>query len=512
MNKKSISRRSLLKGIGFAAGAATLAACGGAAATPVAPTKAPESAAAAPSATTGAAAAAEPTATTAAAAPAATTVPPTAPPAPTITPVPLVEQPSGSTKIAFWYGLGGNLGNVVRQTANKFNQSQSKYYIEPVFQASYDDTINKINTALAGGELPNVVQIFDAGTQRMIDSKRIRPVQDLLAADGMSSFMDDLEPAVRSYYTVGGVMYSMPFNSSTAMTYINKKMFREAGLDADKTIWTYTELLDAAKKLTKKDGDAFKVAGLAFNPSGWFMEQQHAVHEQLMAEPDNGRKERAQKYVFNGETGVKWLEFLKQMIADGSGVNYGSGNPQAAFVTGQAAIHFDSIASLRGISSSAEKTGVEVGVAYMPRRDGAKVGRTIIGGASLWLTDAGTKEQQDGGWAFLKYATQTDTQGWWSANTGYYPVRQSSYETADMKQALDKYPQFRVAIEQIRSAPESVFNSGVISGTFVPMRQEVQKAMDAFWSGKAASAKAALDEAIAKTNEQLEEYNSTVSA
>jgi sn-glycerol 3-phosphate transport system substrate-binding protein len=498
MNNNTSSRRSMLKGIGFAAGAATLAACGGAAATPAAPaaTSASSSGAAAPTATPAAAA--------------ATAVPPTPPPAPTITPVPLVEQPSGSTKIAFWYGLGGNLGNVVRQTANKFNQSQSKYYIEPVFQASYDDTINKINTALAGGELPNVVQIFDAGTQRMIDSKRIRPVQDLLKADGMLDLMDDLEPAVRSYYTVGGTMYSMPFNSSTAMTYINKKMFREAGLDADKTIWTYNELLDAAKKLTKKEGDAIKVAGLAFNPSGWFMEQQHAVHDQLMAEPDNGRKERATKYVFNGETGVKWFEFLKQMLTDGSGVNYGSGNPQAAFVTGQAAIHFDSIASLRGISSSAEKTGVEVGVAYMPRRDGAKVGRTIIGGASLWLTDAGSKEQQDGGWAFLKFASQTDTQGWWSSNTGYYPVRQSSYDTADMKQALEKYPQFKVAIEQIRSAPESVFNSGVISGTFVPMRQEVQKAMDEFWSGKVASAKAALDAAAAKTNEQLEEYNSTV--
>ena len=79
-----------------------------------------------------------------------------------------------------------------------------------------------------------------------------------------------------------------------------------------------------------------------------------------------------------------------------------------------------------------------------------------------------------------------------------------------MKEALVKYPQFKVAIEQIRSAPASNFNAGVISGTFVPMRQEVQIAMDAFWSGKAATAQAALDETVAKCNEQLEEYNSTV--
>ena len=497
--RKNLTRRSLLKGIGLGLGAATLAACGAA---PAKTTAVAEKVAAAESTATTAVTAAEKTA--------ATAVPPTPIPAPTITPVPIVEQQAGSVKVTFWYGLGGNLGNVVRQVVNKYNQSQRKYYVEPVFQASYDDTINKINTALAGGELPHVTQIFDAGQQRMIDSKRIRIVQDLLNADGMGDVIKDLEPAVRSYYTVGGTMYCMPFNSSTAMTYINKKMFREAGLDAEKTIWTYEELLDAFKKTAKVEGDKVTVAGLAFNASGWFFEQQHAIHEALMGEPDNGRTTRATKYVFNDETGVKWLEFLKQTITDKSGVYYATGNPQAAFVSGQAGVRFDSIAGLRGITASAEKTGVEVGVAYMPRRAGAKVGRTIIGGASLWLTDAGTAEQQAGAWDFVKFAAQTDTQGFWSANTGYYPTRQSAYETQDMKDALTKYPQFKVAIEQIRSAPESNFNAGVISGTFVPMRQEVQKAMDAFWTGKTATAQAALDETLARCNEQLDEYNSTV--
>jgi sn-glycerol 3-phosphate transport system substrate-binding protein len=501
--RNTVSRRTLLKGLGFGLGAATLAACGAAATPAAVPAEKPAEAATEKPAE---AAVEKPVEKPAE----ATAVPPTPPPAPTITPVPMVAQPAGSTKVTFWYGLGGNLGNVVRQVANKYNESQTKYYVEPVFQASYDDTINKINTALAGGELPHVAQVFDAGQQRMIDSKRIRIVQELLAADGMNDFMTDLEPAVRSYYTVGGTMYSMPFNSSTAMTYINKKMFRDAGLDADKAIWTYEELLEAFKKLTVVEGDQVKVAGLAFNASGWFFEQQHAVHEGMLAEPDNGRTARAEKYVFNGETGVKWLEFLKQTVADKSGVYYATGNPQAAFVSGQAAVHFDSIASLRGISSSAEKTGVEVGVAFMPRRAGAKTGRTIIGGASLYLTDAGTAEEQAGAWDFVKFATTTETQGFWSANTGYYPVRQSAYEMPDLKEALKKYPQFQVAIDQIRSAPESYFNSGVISGTFVPMRQEVQKSMDAFWSGKAATAQAALDETVARCNEQLEEYNSTV--
>jgi sn-glycerol 3-phosphate transport system substrate-binding protein len=439
----------------------------------------------------------------------------TPPPAPTITPVPPVTQKPGSTKVTFWFGLGGQLGNEVRNLVNRYNQSQDKYYVDAVFQASYDDTINKINTALAGGELPHVAQIFDIGTQRMIDTQKIIPAQQLVERDKLQKEIDDLEPAVRSYFTVDGALQSMPFNNSTAMVYVNKTMLKEAGLDANKTIWTYNELLDAAKKLAKKDS-AGKVtrAGFAIHPGSWFMEQQNAVHQQLIIEPDNGRKGRGTKWTFNNETSVKWLEFLKQFLTDGTGVYYAnSPEAQAAFVRGDAAMHLDSIAALRGITGSVErsKTPFDVGVIYMPRRDGAKVGRSIIGGASLWATNTGSKEQQEGAWDFIKYTLKPETQALWAASTGYYPTRRAAYEQQVMKDALKKYPQFQVAIDQIRSAPADPFNAGGVSGTFVPTRQAIQKAMDEFWTGKASSAKAALDNAVELMNEQLDEYNSTVS-
>src|SRR5690242_12346348 len=93
--------------------------------------------------------------------------------APTVTPIPPVSQPAGSIKVTFWFGLTGSLGNVVQQVVNKYNSSQTRYYIEAVQQPDYDATIQKLNTSLAGGALPNVVQIYDIGTQRMLDTKKI---------------------------------------------------------------------------------------------------------------------------------------------------------------------------------------------------------------------------------------------------------------------------------------------------------------------------------------------------
>jgi sn-glycerol 3-phosphate transport system substrate-binding protein len=500
-----------------------LAACGASATNTAVPaTTAPAAVATtAPAATTAAAASATtaPAATTAAAASATTAAAPagTPVPAPTITPVPLAAAKPNTTKITFWYGLTGNLGNVVRQTVNLYNQSQDKYYVEPIQQPNYDDTINKLSASLSGGNLPNVVQIYDIGTQRMIDSKRIIPVQDLIDRDKLD-LVNDLEPAVRNYYTIGGKLYSMPFNSSAPVMYFDKKAFREAGLDPEKKIWTYDEVNDAAKKLTKKDaGGKITRAGVGFTAYSWIFEQELATQTALFAEPNNGREQRATKLSFNNPSGENWLNFLKKLQDDGVSTYFGrdgganSTARDSAYVQGTTAITFNSIAGLRGYISSAEQAGnkIEIGVAYIPRPTGAK-GGVIIGGASLWITDQGSKEQQEAAWDFMKWTARPEVQAFWSSNTGYYPIRKATYEVADMKAALAKYPQFQVAVDQLRATEASPATSGAVFGTFTSARQEIEGAMDSFFTGKISTAKAALDDAAKKANEKLEEYNATV--
>lgn len=490
--------------------AVALAACGDS------PTNTP-SAATTAATTAGTATTAAAGATTAAAG--ATTVAgsaTTAAPAPTITPLPAVPQPAGSVKIVFRFGLGGALGNAVRQVVNDFNRSQSKVYVEAVQDPDYDATINKFNTAQAGGDLPSVVQIYDIGTQRMIDSKRIIPVQDLIERDKLQDIINDLEPAVRSYYTINGKLYSMPFNSSAPVMYFNKKAFREAGLDDNKQVWTYEEVIDAAKKLTKKEANgSVSRYGYGFTGYSWILEQELATQTAIFADPNNGRAARATKLVFNSPAGENWLNFNKKALDEGVGRYFGrdggnnSSARDAAFVNGEIAITLNSIANLRAYVSSAKNAGdkVEVGTAFLPRPAGAK-GGVIIGGASVWLTDQGTKEQQEAAWEFVKYLSKAETQSNWSSLTGYYPIRKGAYDLEPLKSNLT--PQFKVAVDQLRATEQSPATSGAVFGTFTSARSEIEGAMDRFWTGKAASAKVALDEAAVKANEKLTEYNSAV--
>jgi sn-glycerol 3-phosphate transport system substrate-binding protein len=434
----------------------------------------------------------------------------------TPTPIPPVPRPEGSTEVVFWYGLGGNLGNVVQEVVNLYNTSQSKYYVNAVFQSSYDDTINKINAGLASGELPNLAQIFEAGTQRMIDSGRIIPVQQLFERDGLTDVIADMEPAVRANYEVGGTLYSAPFNSSTAMLYIDRNAFTQAGLNPDEPLITFDQVAEYARALTVRDASGNVTRyGLGVYPEGWFLEQIHAVHDTYIALPNNGLGgERVTEYNYNSPIGVQWVEFLKGLVDEGVAVYYGTGGASAsaaAFVNGEVAMHFASIASLRGLIAGAQSgtAGVDVGVLYMPRNPDA-TGKTIVGGASLWITNVGTPEQQEGAWDFIKFSLTPDVQAFWSVNTGYYPVVRAAYDLPEMQAGLEAYPQFQVAIDQIRLTDITDRNTAHVSGIFVPYRTHYVQTMDRYFNGEFATAQEALDAAVAISNEQLEEYNLTV--
>jgi len=426
-----------------------------------------------------------------------------------------LPQPPGSAKVTFWFGLTGVNGDVVRKVVNMYNASQTKYYVDAVSQPDYDATINKLNTSLAGGELPNVVQVYDIGTQRMIDTKKIVPVQDLIDKEKLD-IIKDLEPAVASYYTIAGKLYSMPFNSSAPVMYFNKAAFKEAGLDPEKRVWTYDEASAAAKKLTKKDaGGAVIRHGVGFTLYSWILEQEIAMQTALFADPGNGRQTRAQKLVFDSVAGENYLNFLKSLVDSGNGECFGidgganSTARDAAFVTGESCMTFNSIASLRGYIKSANDSGkgVDVGVAYLPKPTGAK-GGVIIGGASLWITNTGSAEQQAGAWDFVKFASTPETQAFFSANTGYYPTRKAAYAVQDMKNALVQYPQFQVAIDELRATVASPATQGAVFGTFVKTRSNVQSAMEQFITGKVGTAKQALDTAAKMSTSELAEYNS----
>ena len=103
-------------------------------------------------------------------------------------------------------------------------------------------------------------------------SGSVIPASDFIEKD--KSFDENkLEDVLLSYYRINDKLYSMPFNSSTAILVYNKDAFREAGLDPEKAPKSYKEVEEYSRKLIKKNGSgAVDRYGFSIISYAWFIE------------------------------------------------------------------------------------------------------------------------------------------------------------------------------------------------------------------------------------------------
>ena len=410
-----------------------------------------------------------------------------------------------AAKITWWHAMSGINGEALNKIATNFNNSQSTIKVEAVFQGTYDDLLSKLNTALASNAAPALVQVYDIGQRYMYDSGQVVPMQAFIDRDKFDT--SDFEPAVINYYRYQDKLQSMPFNASSSIFYYNKDAFKEVGLDPDKPPVTFSEITDAAKKLTKKDASGQTVR-YGFGPSiyGWFFEQLLATSGALYADNGNGRDDRATKVVYNNAAGKAILDWWKAGIDGGYFYNPGIDNPGAtnAFNAGKTAMYLESSAALRGNINTAK---FQVGTGIFARPDGRpKDGGNIIGGASLYIMKSRPVEEQQAAWEFVKFAMTPVVQAQWQSDTGYYAIRKSAYNEAPAKEWATKYPQFLTAVNQIRESPQNRFTNGAVLGVMPQARARTQKMIESVFLGQATT-QAALDAAVTDMNDQIDKYN-----
>ncbi len=469
-----------------------------------APTTAAAQSTAAPKPTEAAKPTEAPKATTAATGPTATA-------APKATAVPV---PAGATKFDFWHAMSGTNGEAIAEMMGRFNSSQSKCYGTPIFQGSYDDNLNKVKAGLQSKDVPALLQMYDLGTQLFADLGVAVPMQDFIDKDKYD--ISDYEDKVLNYYRINGRLNGMPFNTSTPILYYNKDLFKAAGLDPAKPPRTYAEVIDAAKKLTKKDASGkVTVWGYGISIYGWIFEQLLAAAGGMYLDNGNGRDARATKATFNSPEGVAAVQFWKDGYDAGVFANLGrapAGNDAvvAAFNAGQVAMYIESTARLRGhINSTAGK--FEVGTAFIPRpnEDAFKKSGVIIGGASVYIMKDRPQAEQDCAWQFVKFATSPDLQAYWHTASGYYPVRKASYNVPLDKDWVAKYPQFTTAVDQLHASPNVRPADGGLSGAMPQARQETELAIEKVLNGSQ-TPQQALDAAAATVTKAVGDYNKSV--
>ena len=384
--------------------------------------------------------------------------------------------------IVFWHAMTGEGQKALEKIVDDYNKSQDEVVVDAIFQGSYEESIVKFKAVSGTKEVPDLVQMNDVSTSFMYRSGAVVPMYEFIKED--KNFDESkLEDVLLNYYRINGNLYSMPFNSSTAILVYNKDAFREVGLDPEKAPKSYKEIEEYSRKLVKtnKNGVVDRY-GFSIISYAWFIEQLLANDNSLYVDEENGRNGKLPTKVVYGKQLPVILDWMRRMNTEKLATNYGRewNTTRSAFNSGKVAMFLDSSAGITGVIKN---SNFEVGTAFIPNESGEFNG-SIIGGASLWITKSENKVKQKATWDFVKYATSKDVQAFWSSKTGYFPVNKESYDTDLMKATMEKMPQFKTIVEELEATNKNTATQGAILGVFPDVREKMVEAMEAVSEGK----------------------------
>lgn len=404
------------------------------------------------------------------------------------------------TEISFWHSMGGVNGQAIDTLVKKFNdENEYGITVKAQYQGEYDDSLNKLKSSQIGNMGADLVQVYEIGTRFMIESGWITPMQQMIDADNYD--LSQIEPNLAAYYTIDNQLYSMPFNSSTPIMYYNKEMFEKAGITE---IPDSLEGIEAVGEKLLNEGGAGQVISLGIY--GWFFEQFIGKQGLEYANNGNGRTEAATAVAFDSNgAAANILTAWKSLYDKGYAPNVGKGGDAglADFSAGKSAITLGSTASLKQILQDVNGK-FEVGTAYFPKVKSTDEGGVSIGGASLWALNNNDAKKTRATWEFVKFLISPESQAYWNAQTGYFPVTTAAQEEPVFKENVEKYPQFQTAIDQLHdSSPKYV---GALLSVFPEARATVESEIENLLNGNA-DVKTAVKNMADAINKSIEEYN-----
>jgi multiple sugar transport system substrate-binding protein len=351
--------------------------------------------------------------------------------------------------------------------------------------SKYND---ELKIAADSGSAPDIYQIYSTwGPSYVRDGLFAEPPADLKA---------DIEQNYVSTAgaTIDGKIWGIPTEINNYALLCNKDLMAAAGVTKVPTTWN--EVLDATKKMTKRDGDTITQYGIAFTrDNDWsvadpFLSLMYTNGGEFLSSD-------FKKATFNSAEGVAALEAMVQLFKDKS---VDSNSNFFDFKDGKVGCVISPPWTKSTFATGyGDKFADKVAVANFPYMQ--KAGSL---GYSWFTGVMKDSKQQEQAWKFLKWFTSeklsdgTTRYGTLLANTiGAIPARKDDFER-HKKVLGDFFTSVYVNQMKDAKAEPNVLQSGSIKAALM---KEIQAAWD-----QKKTAKEALDSAAAAVNKILEQY------
>ncbi|MEG0854286.1 MAG: extracellular solute-binding protein, partial [Angelakisella sp.] len=159
-------------------------------------------------------------------------------------------KPAEPVTLTYWQHSSAARDEMMTNLVAEFEKQNPNIKVKLEFIPEKDYT-QKLVPSLATATAPDVFQVQAGMASKLAAAGSIQPLDpSVIAYDKIAT---DFVPATVEGLKVNDKYYGMPTDVQTVLTFWNKKLVAEAGLDAEKGPQTWDEFYEWARKLTKKD-------------------------------------------------------------------------------------------------------------------------------------------------------------------------------------------------------------------------------------------------------------------
>jgi len=347
-----------------------------------------------------------------------------------------ITELTAPVSIQVWYSLGAKYSAPLDVIINQFNESQSMITVEGVYQGGYATTQEKLLAAYVAGEPPVLAQLEQSLVGAFVANEALIPLDSFIKSD-KDFDVKDFNKYITQGATYNKKLYGLPINVSTPVLYLNRDLFKQAGLDPDKYPTTWDEAYNIAKKISDLGPDVY---GLRIYNSGWIIDSLFHQFGGTIFDKNNT------SCLVNSKEIKEAMAFWQKMVIDGVAVYQGGKDGSTMDASGTVGMVMRSTGSIAWFK---DNVTFDWGVAPFTLGTTKAVS---LGGGNIYMVKKTTPEEQFAAWQFLKYLTNTENQVYWSTNTGYMVSRKSAKESPEIQVILKEDPRYNVTYDQLEHA------------------------------------------------------------
>lgn len=266
----------------------------------------------------------------------------------------------------------------------------------------WDEYWTMLEAGAQGGSLPDVFWMHSNESQRYMSNDMLLDLTDKIKDSDLID-PENYPEDIWGLYTYDDKYYAVPKDIDTIALWYNKTLFDEAGLDYPTADWTWDDVTEAAKKLTKDDGSQY---GLAMrndnNQAGYY----NLIY-------DNGGyiiSDDKTKSGWDDEKTIAAMQTLEGWIKDGvipSLETMSENNEDVLFEAGKIAMTCQGSWMLAAFKEN-EYTAANCDCVELPKN--AETGRRASSYNGLGWAASASGEHTDEAWQLIEYLGSKEAQ------------------------------------------------------------------------------------------------------